>query len=291
MPDEQVIDTAVLSAIPAEVAPESQESDQEAAGIAQERAENGQHKRLGGWQRKLRKAEAETNFWKEKAIQEGHAPLSDEISADEWMKRANARVRNGLPLASAAAEPEPELEAELAKLDQEEAPVEAPVKAEAEKEPDAPQPLTEEEIRHFESHEKFVRTIGRKIALDPEFKEAAAAISAEGAPASLLNFIGQTLADVSNGPDVLKVLGQNPELLRTMWKMEPKMTGMMLEEIAADLAAEADQDAPETRVKPPAPISPVRKVAPTATGLSDDLSTDEWMRRRQAQDARKREGR
>jgi len=33
----------------------------------------------------------------------------------------------------------------------------------------------------------------------------------------------------------------------------------------------------------PAPIRPLRKPAPASTGLNDDLSVDEWLRRRNAQ--------
>jgi hypothetical protein len=78
--------------------------------------------------------------------------------------------------------------------------------------------------------------------------------------------------------------------------MRPATALRYLERLAAKLPessessreAESEEETPAARpVVPvkaatPAPIRPVRKPAPTATGLSDDLPIEEWMKRRNA---------
>lgn len=356
----------------ADVPLESQQSDQEAAELTQERAENGQYKRLSGSARKtlkLQRALAEANYWKTRAITEGHGELSDSMPTEEWRAVRDAQVRSGIPDSlrikaaeieesgsekgdrSAAAESDqgtakkepdsaaayqermaafiaqhsdadevigrirmreevgdavgrailedengpalayylgqhPELWETLSNMEPEAAVDHITAEVTPKAAELSPPPLTPEEITN---HQTFIRKISIKAAVDPEFGEAAKAIAATGAPPSLLHFVTLCLKDIDNGDEVLKVIGKNPSLLPTMWRMPPHQAGLMLEEIAAGLGGDREGHEEESRrTKPPAPINPVRKVAPTATGLSDDLPIEEWSRRRNAQVAKQR---
>jgi hypothetical protein len=363
--DEQIVESVVQNApplTPAEASAVSPEQDQEAAELTQDRAENGQFKRKGGWQRKIEKLERERDHFAQLALERGTVRPREDMSPENWAAARNLQIRNGISesLIKAAEIEEPgsengdrraasESDQDTAKkepdraayqerkaafdawhgdsdevigqirmreevfdavgraiLEDENGPAVAyylgqhPELCEklSNMEPEAavdhiaaevtpkaaelsPKPLTLEEITN---HETFIRTISIKAAVDPEFGEAAKAIAATGAPPSLLHFVTLCLKDIDNGDEVLKVIGKNPSLLATMWRMPPHQTGLMLEDIAAGLSGNREDHAEESRsTKPPAPINPVRKVAPTATGLSDDLPVDEWRRRREAQ--------
>jgi hypothetical protein len=360
-----------LPANPADVPLESQESDPEAAELTQDRAENGQYKRKGGYLRKIEKearradaALAEANYWKARAIREGHGELSDSMPTDEWRAVRDAQVRSGLPDSlrikaaeieepgsekgdrkaaaesdqdtakqepdSAAAYQErmtafvaqhtdadevigrirmreevgdavgrailedengpalayylgqhPELWETLSNMEPEAAVDHIAAEVTPKAAALSPKPLTPEEITN---HETFIRKISVKAVVDPEFGEAAKAIAATGAPPSLLHFVTLCLKDLDNGDEVLKVIGKNPSLLPTMWRMHPHQAGLMLEDIAAGLRGNREDHAEDSRsTKPPAPINPVSRVGATATGLSDDLPVEEWRRRREAQ--------
>jgi hypothetical protein len=115
--------------------------------------------------------------------------------------------------------------------------------------------------------------------------------------------VQMAVIELENGPDVAYYLGSHPEVCRELCKKSPMAAVAHLGRIAATLEADSEnQDEDEAEagaagetapVKPvvtkpvasskPAPIRPVRKPAPTHTGLSDDLPIEEWMRRRNAQ--------
>jgi hypothetical protein len=378
--EQQLLDNAAVGeshpptespANPAEVPLESQGSDQEAAELAQDRAENGQFKRKGGWQRKIEKearradaALAQANYWKARAITEGHGELSDSMPTDEWRAVRDAQVRSGLPDSlrikaaeiedlgsekgdrkaaaqsdqdtakqqpdSAAAYQErmaafiaqhtdadevigrirmreevgdavgrailedengpalayylgqhPELWETLSNMEPEAAVDHIAAEVTPKAAELSPNPLTAQEV---ENHESFVRKLAIKATLDPEFAEVTAAIAATGAPTPLLYHVTRVLANVENADAVLGTIAKNPQVLATMWGMHPHQSKLMLEELADNLNADREDHAEESRrTKPPAPINPVRKVAATATGLSDDLPVDEWRRRREAE--------
>jgi hypothetical protein len=114
-------------------------------------------------------------------------------------------------------------------------------------------------------------------------------------------WIGDAIMESDDGPDLMYYLAQHPDEAQKLNEMRPASALRQLERIAAKVSetsregeaetteaeAEVETSKPVARVpaKPatPAPIRPIRKSAPTATGLSDDLPIDEWMRRRNAQ--------
>jgi hypothetical protein len=98
------------------------------------------------------------------------------------------------------------------------------------------------------------------------------------------------LADLDDGLGVLKVLGKYPDILPALSQLSEAQRYLALQEISSELSGEEEVEERRSPAKPPAPINPVRKVAATATGLSDDLPVGEWRRRRDAQ-VQKRGGR
>ena len=208
MADHQIVETVVEneSQSTSEVPSSSPEQDQEAAEVTQDRAENGQFRRRGGYLRKIEKLERERDHFARLALGRGTVEPREDMSPDEWRKVRDAQVRNGgsyTPSAPADVEDEPVKAAEeKGALEAENQP------------PDAPLDLSPEEIEHFEQHDSFIQRAGAKL-----------------------------------------------------------VTAAALEEV----------DERRSPAKPPAPINPVRKVAATATGLSDDLPVDEWRRRRERQ--------
>lgn len=272
--------------------PSGHEQDQEAAESSQDRAPNGQFKRGGGWQRKIAKesrradaALAQANYWKARAIADGHGQLSDDMTSEEWADVRQAQVRSGIPdsLRTKAEEIE-EPEEPAAEGPDEKAPAEAEGES-----PDAPYELSPEDVQHFERHDSFIQRAGAKLVTDAEFSKAAEAVRKSGAPVEVVNFVGHVLADLPNGDEVFKALGKNPAMLLTMARLPPSHTGAILEQISSELSSSDGKGEVGRSVEPPPkPINPVKKVAPTATGLSDDLSIEEWTRRRNAQVAKRR---
>lgn len=96
--------------------------------------------------------------------------------------------------------------------------------------------------------------------------------------------VGLAIMELDNGPAVLYHLGKNPEKLRKLNELSELSALTELGKIAASLS---EEDAPSPTPKPvtqaPDPIKPIKKSSPTATGLSDDLDIDEWMKRRREQ--------
>ncbi len=107
--------------------------------------------------------------------------------------------------------------------------------------------------------------------------------------------VQMAVIELDNGPDVAYYLGQHPEICQELCQKRPMAAVAMLGRLAATLEVEAEdenQNESEPGEKPapkpavsstPAPIRPLRKPAPASTGLNDDLSVDEWLRRRNAQ--------
>ena len=96
-----------------------------------------------------------------------------------------------------------------------------------------------------------------------------------------------------NGPLIAYHLGQHPELCKQLSDLSPAAAVSRIGRLAERLAPETVESTeekeeppspkPKPEVKAPAPITPVRKSSPTSTGLSDDLSSEEWLKRRNAQ--------
>lgn len=106
-----------------------------------------------------------------------------------------------------------------------------------------------------------------------------------------------------NGPELAYYLGNHPELQAKLDAMAPELAVAYMGRIAERLFPETDteketddddadeaDESPVTPLSPkakttqaPVTIKPVRRSAPTSTGLRDDMSTDDWLKVRQAQ--------
>ena len=103
-----------------------------------------------------------------------------------------------------------------------------------------------------------------------------------------------------NGPALAYYLGQHPELQSKLNEMTPARAVAYIGRIAERLFPETEDEEetepltpqPKRVVQAPAPIKPVKKSAPTArpTANGDELSVDEWLRREQLREEKKRRG-
>ena len=200
----------------------------------------------------------------------------DEPDAREWARTRNAQQSAGVSLHLRERK---ELEAELGKV-QSELQQHLP----AEQGPLTPDPeALESAVEQRVQHELLLRDHNSRIdaaktAYD-DWDEVADATKSDDV--HLHPQLAQILLGLPNSADVLYALGKDRDLARKIATMEPIRAIGELVKLSGEAAAPLTSAKPESRT--PAPIRPVRKPAPTATGLSDDLSMDEWLRRRNAQ--------
>ena len=93
-----------------------------------------------------------------------------------------------------------------------------------------------------------------------------------------------------NGPALAYFLGQHPEVCQQLSELSPARALTHLGRISAALFPDAteesdseDSPSPKAARPAPAPLKPVKKVAPTDSGLSDDEPMDKWLAKRQKQ--------
>src|SRR5215831_5229776 len=242
-------------------------------GESQPRDEKGQFtspkesKRLGGWQRKLIKKDQEIEHWKELALKNGNIALTDDQSPEEFLRIRRANLKDGVT--SKVADKSEPIEIEALEHDEPEA--EARPKGEVEQE--SKPKLTAEQLQELEAVKKFNQNLAVKIYTEEKFEKAIDALRKEKPPAELVNFVERSLAKLPNGEEVFLELGEKPRILRAFWSMEPEQTAAYVQKMSDALAAGGQGEPPK---KTPTPITPVKKVATTNTGLSDDLPMDEW---------------
>src|SRR5256885_8450424 len=78
----------------AEPTPKPRAAEEPELTAAQQRAFD---KRLGKELAKIRKSDpvrAEADYWKQKALEAGVAPLSDDLPSEEWTRRRNVQRQN-----------------------------------------------------------------------------------------------------------------------------------------------------------------------------------------------------
>lgn len=100
-----------------------------------------------------------------------------------------------------------------------------------------------------------------------------------------------SLLEDDNGPALAYYLGEHPEVVSKLNDMTAagavrylgRLSERLFPEKAEEEVPEPPTPEPKAAVQAPAPIKPVKKPSPTATGLSDDLSPEEWLKRRRAQ--------
>lgn len=84
-------------------------------------------------------------------------------------------------------------------------------------------------------------------------------------------------------PDLAYHIVKHQDVLTALLGMSPRRAVTELGRLSAELEdSEGTEELRPKRTKP-APISPVKKVSPTSTGLNDDLDIDTWMKRREKQ--------
>jgi hypothetical protein len=84
-----------------------------------------------------------------------------------------------------------------------------------------------------------------------------------------------------DGAEVAYWLGKNPEQASRIARLNPYHQMLELGRVSARLAAPPPPPAPKPQASAaPAPITPVRAKAVAVEGLRDDVSVEEWMRRR-----------
>jgi Skp family chaperone for outer membrane proteins len=116
----------------------------------------------------------------------------------------------------------------------------------------------------------------------PDFMETIAAISEElgplfdqrGRPAPVM----EAVFDAEKPADLLHFLGKNPDLAAELEGLTPAQLGRRIARLETQMAEQAK---PKTSAAPK-PLEPVRGGA-SDNELRSDLSTEEWMRRREAQ--------
>jgi hypothetical protein len=116
----------------------------------------------------------------------------------------------------------------------------------------------------------------------PDFMEAVAAITEElgplfdqrGRPAPAM----EAILDSDKPADLLHFLGKNPDLASELEGLTPAQMGRRIARLETQMVEQAK---PKTSAAPK-PLEPVRGGA-SDNELRSDLSTEEWMRRREAQ--------
>jgi hypothetical protein len=116
----------------------------------------------------------------------------------------------------------------------------------------------------------------------PDFMETVAAIADElgplfdqrGRPAPVM----EAVLDSDKPADLLHFLGKNPDLAAELEGLTPSQLGRRIARFETQMAEQAK---PKTSAAPK-PLEPVRGGA-SDNELRSDLSTEEWMRRREAQ--------
>jgi len=265
----------------AESAAKAAKTEQDAASAAAEsetqpdkpEGEGGEPPKKGGVQRRIdeltrgrRLAEAETEFWKSKALSsDGKQPSRESPPAsptkpnpsdfetteayldarDEWVKRDTLRG----------------VEERIQKSEQ------------------ARTQQSEAEILSAEWGERESTTQEKHADYEAVTAQAMESFQESKGPGT--NSIAHAIQYSEAGPEILYYLGQHPEEARRLFTLHPTQAVIAVGRIEERLALETtggEAQPPQPRV--PKPPTPIRKVAPRDDGdLRDDLSPEEWRKR------------
>lgn len=255
--------------------PEGGEADEAAHAESTETEQQKQEKkRLGGWQRKILRTEAERDFWKEEALKNRSRTESKETVAEK-------------PEAPTSKKPTPD------QFNTYEEYVEAFADWKAEQkfsELYAKQQQAVEKKSIDERAREVIESYNERVAAFTEehedFREKISKlrISEEVGP-SLQN----ALLEDENGPALAYHIATHPEIQQRINEMSSTQAlaylGRLSERMFPEKAQEAEEAAPpspppiQKRQPLPPPITPTRKSSPTDKGLSDNLDPKEWHRR------------
>lgn len=255
---------------------ETEESGEEKPQADADKGEEAEHKRLGGFKRKVLKAQQEADFWREEALRNRKTEGKETAAAPDPDKPKRPKLSEFQGTVEEFDKAQDEYEAKLERWT----------------ETKAQQDAVTRQI------ETSVASLTKKVADLPEWDEMKAAVQEHKMPLRLTNVLVAEAAKLTNGAETLKALLLDPEeaaQLANLDRFEDEV-GIKAQIIsmsrALRIAGKKSEPVEEVEVKtapepPPKPINPVKKVAPTATGLDDNLSVDEWRRRREAQLKRK----
>jgi hypothetical protein len=241
-------------------------------------AEGGKPPEKGGVQRRIdeltkarRLAEAEAEFWRQKALGTAPGDKSPTTAADKPKAKPNPadfetteaylEARDAWVLEEADRRRDAKLQEELSRRDQ------------------AYEQRSEQEILSAEWADREEATKEKNPDYEEVTAQAMDALQSSKGPA--VAAIAHAVQYSEMGPQVLYYLGQHPEEIGKLAGLHPTQAVIALGRIEARLAAETeggDKAPPQTRA--PKPPTPVRKVAPHDDGeLRDDLSPEEWRAR------------
>ena len=289
MPEELIEQTAPVIHAPPAPGVVSEEADPvaPAAEVAEEAEPTAEQKPKGnGFQKRISKLTARNYELQDKLRNfdnrlrslehRGIEVVDDEADASEWARTRNAQQSQGVSLHLRERK---ELEAELGKVQSELAQHIPSEQSPLTPDPEALQSAVEQRVQQelmIRDHNS--RLEAAKTAYD-DWDQVADATKSDDV--HLHPNLVQIVMGLPNSADVVYALGKDRDLARKIATMEPIRAVGELVKLSGEAAAPLTSAKPESRT--PAPIRPVKKVAPTATGLSDDLSMDEWLRRRNAQ--------
>lgn len=270
MPDKEVIQPDETPEA-AEVEQPELESVPEAEPAEGEEAPEEQKRSKGGFQRRIDKLTREKYelLGRLKALEERPeakttakvAPEDPEPTIDNWKGTYEAFVKE---LARWTARQEHKQLLEKQKSEQE---------------------VTSKQERMRETMETYTERVSDFVAEHDDFHDV---VSKLKLPADIAPGVEVAIMEDENGPALAYHLATHPDLQRKLADCTQAQAVVLLGRISASLfpedSEEEDTPPPPPKAKPAAkPIRPVRKPAPVATGLSDDLPVEEWLRRRNAQ--------
>jgi hypothetical protein len=221
-------------------------------------------KKLGGWQRKQLKAEAERDYWRDVALEKLAAKPKEEV------KPAPDEV-----------EPDPEkFESTLEYLKA----VRAYDRLQIKKEIAAEQTAKEQErTQKTEQQKQAEAWEQKKVAAREKYTDFDEALEAD---VPVTKAISTALLRSDMGADLAYYLGTHTEEAQKIAKMDDLEAAMALGRIEAQLAKpeQAKEEEPKPEIKaPPKPITPIKKSAPVTTvDLNDPkVAYKDWVKARE----------
>ena len=273
-------ETAETSAT-AEAAKAGEAEDSQATANQTEQ-EKEKAKRPGGWVRKLTKAEQERDYWRDVAL--GRATQAKEQAkpaeeSDPEPKQEAFSTYEDYVKALGRWTARQEFKTLSTKQQEEKAKAEA-----ADREHEVAESYRERLEAFAEDHDDYNLVVSKiKVNQSVSAGVTAAIMEDENGPA-MAYYLGQN-PDVVEHINSLSMAGAVKYLGRLAERLFPEKADSEDDEQKETAETESAEPAPKPKIaaQAPAPIKPVKKSAPTATGLADDLPMDQWMKRREAQ--------
>lgn len=132
------------------------------------------------------------------------------------------------------------------------------------------------------TYDAHLERVDEAIERIEDYEDVVATLS--GPRGNVPQEVGLAIMELDNGPDVLYHLAKNPAELARLRELTPLKAVAELGKISDKLTVDPeDSPPPKTAKAAPAPMKPLKKSAPTATGLSDDDDINAWLAKRNQQ--------